>query len=157
MSKKELEPLSKSEFRLLSFLRERAKGEYVHRVDLKQSELADKLRISRQALSVKLRPLIDRGYIRTGRGFVELTEKSMTAMGLFGKPAYILVKIEPDKRERVYRELTEAKLGRVNRVAGDVDLVLEVDGSKASKVLDVVSSMKGILQTKTYFTLELLG
>ncbi len=157
MSKQEFEPLSKSEYRLLSFLKERSKGEYVYRVDLKQSELADKLKISRQALSVKLRPLIDRGYIRTGRGFVELTEKSMAAMSLFGKPAYILVKIEPDKREKVHKALIEAKLGRVNRVAGDVDLILEVDGSKASKVLDVVSGMKGILTTKTYFTLELLG
>jgi len=151
-----MEPLTKSEYRLLAFLKERALGEYVYSVDMKQAELAKKLGISRQALSVKLRPLIERGYVRTGRGFVALSEKSMSALGYYGKPAYILVKIEPGKRETLYRALKLGDINKISRVAGDVDLILEVDGTEAAKVLDRISTFDGVVETKTYFTLEMI-
>jgi len=152
-----MEPLTKSEYRLLAFLKERALAEYVYSVDMKQAELAKKLGISRQALSVKLRPLIERGYVRTGRGFVDLTEKSMSALGYYGKPAYILVKIEPGKRETLYRALKLGDINKISRVAGDVDLILEVDGTEAAKVLDRISTFEGVVETKTYFTLEMIS
>ncbi len=153
----QMEPLTKSEYRLLAFLKERALAEYVYSVDMKQAELAKKLGISRQALSVKLRPLIERGYVRTGRGFVDLTEKSMSALGYYGKPAYILVKIEPGKRETLYRALKLGDINKISRVAGDVDLILEVDGTEAAKVLDRISTFEGVVETKTYFTLEMIS
>jgi len=150
-------PLSKSEYRLLSFLRKRAESEYVYRVDLKQAELAETLGISRQALSVKLRPLIEKNLIRTGRGFIEITEDGLSALGQFSRPVFILVKVEPTKRKEVYSKIAEAKLGKVNKVAGDVDLIMQVDGGSAAKVLDFVSGLDGVISTMTYFTLESIG
>ncbi|MFQ5951161.1 MAG: MarR family transcriptional regulator [Candidatus Geothermarchaeales archaeon] len=153
----QLEPLTKSEHRLLAFLKERSLGEFVYTVDMKQAELAKKLGISRQALSVKLRPLIERGYVRTGRGFVVLTEKSMSALGYYGKPAYILVKIEPRRRKEVYRTLKLAEINKISRVAGDADLILEVDGTEAARVLNRISTFEGVVETKTYFTLKMIS
>ena len=150
----EMMPLTKSAYRLLTYLKERASGEYVYRVDIKQSDLAKELGISRQALSIKLKPLIERGYVRTGRGFMEITEKGLMAMGYYAKPAFILVSVEPERRDEVYKEILSKKLGRVHRVAGDVDLLIEVEGSRATEVLDMLSTLKGVLKTRTYFTLQ---
>ncbi|NIM44139.1 MAG: helix-turn-helix domain-containing protein [Nitrososphaeria archaeon] len=155
MAKEEFVPLTKSAYKLLAILKDRAMGEYVYRVDIKQSELANTLNISRQALSVKLRPLIERGYIRTGRGFIEITGRGLSALGYYSKPVYILVKVEPSSRDEVYNMMRDKKLGKMNRVAGDIDLILEVGGTQATEVLDFVSSLKGVISTKTYFTLEL--
>ncbi len=157
MSEEDDFPLTKSAYKLLSFLKKRAVGEYVYRVNIKQSELADQLNISRQALSVKLKPLIERGYVRTGRGFIEIAEKGLMALGHYPKPAYILVSVEPGMREDVYRKIARKKLGKVNRVAGDFDLIIEVEGSKTTEVLDFLSNLKGITKTKTYLTLQSLS
>jgi len=143
-------------YKFLSFLMEHAVGEYVYRVDVKQSELAKKLNITRQALSVKLRPLIKGGYIRTGRGFIEITEKGMMLLGYLTTPVFILVSVEPAKREEIYRKLVDINIGRIHRVSGDVDLIIQVDGSKAAGVLNILSKMPGVRETKTYFTLETL-
>ncbi|MFQ5712263.1 MAG: AsnC family transcriptional regulator [Candidatus Geothermarchaeales archaeon] len=155
MSKEEFVPLTKSAYKLLAILKEKAIGEYVHRVDIKQSELAKTLNISRQALSVKLRPLIEREYLRTGRGFIEITDKGLSALGYYSKPVYILICVEPGRRDEVYKKMQDMKIGKMNRVAGDVDLIVEVGGTKATEVLDFVSSLRGVISTKTYFTLEL--
>jgi len=148
------EPLTKSVYYLLSLLRMKAKGEYVYRVDIKQSQLAEELKISRQALSVKLRPLIQKGYIRTGRGFIELTEKGLNFMGYYAKPVYVMVSVEPIKRREIYHTLKEKGFGRLTRVAGDVDLIIEADGTKAAEILEYLSTLDGIKSTKTYFALE---
>lgn len=154
MREEDAAPLTKSVYKLLTLLRNKAVSEYVYRVNIKQSELAKELNISRQALSVKLKPLIEKGYVRTGRGFIEVTEKGLMALGQYSKPAFILVSVEPEKREEVYRKVSELKIGRVNRVAGDVDLIIEVEGSKATEVLDFLSNLKGVTKTRTYFTLK---
>lgn len=148
------EPLTKSMYYLLAYLKSRARGEYVYRIDMKQVELAKELNISRQALSVKLRPLIQRGYIRTGRGFIELTEKGLSFLGYHTKPVYILASIEPTKRFDVYAKVKEKNFGKVSRIAGDMDLIIEVDGTKAADVLNFLSRLEGVRNTKTYFTLE---
>ena len=150
-------PLSKSEHRLLTFLRKNAESEYVYRVDLKQAELAEILGISRQALSVKLRPLIERKVIRTGRGFIEITENGLSVIGQYGKPVFIMVKVEPTKRKEVYAKVGEAEMGKVDKVSGDVDLILQIDGGAAAIVLDFISGLDGVISTKTYFTLGSTG
>lgn len=148
---------TKSEHQILAFLRENSHSEYIYRVDIKQSELANHFSISRQALSVKLRPLMEKGYIRTGRGFIELTIKGLNVLGHYGKSAFILVKVEPSLREEIYRIVVDYKIGKVNRVAGDIDLVLEVDGDSTATVLDKISRIAGVTSTKTYFTLEVIS
>ena len=154
MNEEEKFPLTKSAYKLLNHLKKNAVGEYVYRVNIKQSDLARELKISRQALSVKLKPLIEKGYVRTGRGFIEITEQGLMALGYYSKPAYIMVSIEPEMREEVYKNISAKKFGKVNRVAGDVDLIIEVEGSRATEVLDFISNLKGVTKTKTYFTLQ---
>lgn len=147
-------PLTRSMHYLLNYLMNRAKGEYVYRVDIKQSELARELNISRQALNIKLRPLIKGGYLRTGRGFIELTEKALESLGRYSKPVYIMISVEPGKRPTVYSKLKNLKIGRIVRVAGDIDIIIETDGSKAASILESLSAMEGIKNTKTYFVLS---
>lgn len=151
--KQSTQPLTRSTYYLLNFLRDRAKGEYVYRVDIKQIELAKQLNISRQALNIKLRPLIQNGFIRTGRGFVELTERALEALGYYSKPVYIMVSVEPTKRPDVYDKLKKKKVGRIVRVAGDIDLIIEAEGSKAADILEYLSRLDGVKSTKTYFVL----
>lgn len=146
-------PLTRSMHYLLSFLRSKARGEYVYRVDIKQADLAKELNISRQALNIKLRPLIQNGYVRTGRGFIELTEKALEALGYYSKPVYIMVSVEPTKRPEVYSKIREKKIGRVVRVAGDVDLIVEAEASRAADILEFLSRLDGVKSTKTYFVL----
>ena len=147
---------TRTTYKLLEFLKNNAIGEYVYKVDIKQADLAKMLKITRQALSVKLRPLIQGGYVRTGRGFIEITERGMMLLGYLTTPVFILVSVEPPKREEIYKNLVELKIGRIHRVSGDVDLLIQVDGSKAAEVLNFLSRLSGVRETKTYFTLETL-
>jgi len=66
-------PLTRSMHYLLSFLRSKARGEYVYRVDIKQADLARELNISRQALNIKLKEKVSVVYRSESKGGGALT------------------------------------------------------------------------------------
>lgn len=121
---------------------------------MKQKELAEQLGISRQALNVHLRKLRDIDYIRTGRGFIDVTEKGLNALGTSSTPAFVFIKVSPYQRGRVYEKIRRLSIQRAFRVAGDVDALLIVEGSKLDEVLNKLSSIEGVRDTKSYLTIE---
>jgi DNA-binding Lrp family transcriptional regulator len=135
-------------------LYERGKTTSTYSLHVKQDELAKQLGISRQALNVHLRKLRDLSYIRTGRGFIDVTEKGLNALGIASNPAFILVKVSPLKRMYAYEKVKELKVQKAFRIAGDVDALLIVDREKLDEVLKKLSSIDGIQDTKSYVTIE---
>jgi DNA-binding Lrp family transcriptional regulator len=121
---------------------------------MKQDALAKELGVSRQALNVHLRKLRDLNYIRTGRGFIDVTEKGLNALGASLSPAFILMKISPVKRIQVYEKIKELNLQRAFRIAGDVDALLIVEREKLDEVLKKLYSIEGIQDTRSYVTIE---
>lgn len=121
---------------------------------VKQDELARELGVSRQALNVHLRKLRDLNCIRTGRGFIDVTEKGLNTLGMSLTPAFVLVKISPVKRIQVYEKIKELTLQRAFRIAGDIDALLIVEREKLDDVLKKLYSVEGIQDTKSYVTIE---
>jgi DNA-binding Lrp family transcriptional regulator len=135
-------------------LYERGESTSTYTLRLKQDELAKQLGISRQALNVHLRKLRDLRYIRTGRGFIDVTDQGLSALGISSTPAFILIKVSPLKRSYVYEKVKELAVQRAFRIAGDVDALAVVDREKLDEVLKKLSSVDGIQDTKSYVTIE---
>lgn len=154
MEEDSLEELTRRSVQLLKMLYERGKTTSTYSLHVKQDELAKQLGISRQALNVHLRKLRDSSYIRTGRGFIDVTEKGLNALGIASNPAFILVKVSPLKRMYAYEKVKELKVRKAFRIAGDVDALLIVDREKLDEVLKKLSSIDGIQDTKSYVTIE---
>jgi len=135
-------------------LYEKGKSTNTYTLRVKQDELAKQLGISRQALNVHLRKLRDLSYIRTGRGFIDVTEKGLNVLGISSTPAFIFLKVSPLKRMYAYEKVKELTVQRAFRIAGDVDALLIVDREKLDDVLKKLSSIDGIQDTKSYVTIE---
>jgi len=135
-------------------LYEKGKSTNTYTLRVKQDELAKQLGISRQALNVHLRKLRDLSYIRTGRGFIDVTEKGLNVLGISSTPAFIFLKVSPLKRMYAYEKVKELTVQRAFRIAGDVDALLMVDREKLDDVLKKLSSIDGIQDTKSYVTIE---
>jgi DNA-binding Lrp family transcriptional regulator len=135
-------------------LYERGESTSTYTLRLKQDELAKQLGISRQALNVHLRKLRDLRCIRTGRGFIDVTDQGLSALGISSTPAFILIKVSPLKRSYVYEIVKELAVQRAFRIAGDVDALAVVDREKLDEVLKKLSSVDGIQDTKSYVTIE---
>lgn len=142
--------------RLLHLLYARGKPTATYTLMVKQSELARQLSISRQALNVHLRKLRDQGHIRTGRGFIDVTEKGLGVLGVSTNPAFVFIKVSPLKRSRVYDEIMRFPIQRVFRVTGDMDAVLQVEREKLDEALKQLASVDGIQDTKSYITIQTL-
>jgi DNA-binding Lrp family transcriptional regulator len=121
---------------------------------LKQEELAKQLGISRQALNVHLRKLRDLNYVRTGRGFIDVTEQGLSALGLSSTPAFILIKVSPLRRSYAYDKIKQLNVQRAFRIAGDIDALAMVEREKLDEVLRGLSAIDGIQDTKSYVTIE---
>ncbi len=139
---------------LLRMLYERGKATNTYSLLMKQNDLARKLGISRQALNVHLRKLRDLNYVRTGRGFIDVTEEGLDALGVSSTPAFVFIKVSPRQRDRVYRKIKDLAVQRAFRVAGDVDALLIVAGKKLDEILSRLSSMEGVKDTKSYVAIE---
>jgi len=148
------EILSGRPLRILHTLHNKSKLMTTFTIQTKQSELAKELGITRQALNVHLRRLRNGSYIRTGRGFIDITEKGLKALGLSADPTFVFLKISPHKRNQAYKAISALPIQRVFRVAGDMDLLLLVDSEKLDVVLRQISLVEGIENTHSYVTIE---
>ncbi|MDH5267009.1 MAG: Lrp/AsnC family transcriptional regulator, partial [Candidatus Bathyarchaeota archaeon] len=131
-------------------------SETIYTMQVKQSDLAKQLEISRQALNVHLRKLRDLGCIRTGRGFIDVTEEGLNALGVSVNPAFIFLKISPLKREEAYRKMSNFPIQRIFRVAGDMDAMLLVEQDRLNETLRKLALLEGIQETKSYVTIQTL-
>ncbi len=143
-------------FRLLRMMYAQGSPVAIYTIQIKQSELAKQLEISRQALNVHLRKLRDLGCIRTGRGFIDVTEEGLNALGVAVNPAFIFIKISPLKREEAYQEMSNFPIQRIFRVAGDMDAVLLVEQENLDETLRKLALLEGIKETKSYVTIQTL-
>jgi len=148
--------LTKRSMRLLKLLYEKGKSATVYMIPVKQDELANELGISRQALNVHLRKLRDKGYIRTGRGFIDITEKGLNALGISANPVFIFVKISPSNRSEAYKKIEEISVQRIFRVAGDMDIVVLTESGKLNETLQKLTTIKGVQETRSYITIQSL-
>jgi DNA-binding Lrp family transcriptional regulator len=149
-----LDPLTKRSVQLLRTLYEKSKSTNTYTLSVKQDELSAQLGISRQALNVHLRKLKNRGYIRTGRGFIDVTDKGLRALGVSTIPAFILIKVSPTKRIQVYDKIKEVAVTQAFRIAGDADALIIVERENMDKILKKLYSIDGIQDTKSYVTIE---
>ena len=140
--------------RLLQTLLQKGKPATVYTIRIKQSELAKQLGISRQALNVHLRKLRDLGYVRTGRGFIDITEEGLNILGISANPAFIFVKISPHQRGEAYKKMMQIPVQRLFRVAGDMDAVLILEQEKLNEALQKLSEIDGIIDTRSYVTIQ---
>lgn len=154
MKVKALDPLTKRSVQLLRTLYEKGKATTTYTLLVKQDELSTQLGISRQALNVHLRKLKNRGYIRTGRGFVDVTEKGLSALGVSTTPAFILIKVSPVKRIQVYEKIREIPVSKVFRIAGEVDALITVERENLDKILKKLCEIDGVQDTRSYVTIE---
>ena len=148
--------LSRRPLNLLKMLYEQGKLVTTYTLEMKQNELAKELEISRQALNVHLRKLRDLGYIRTGRGFIDVTEGGLKALGVSVNPAFIFVKVSPLKRGEAYKRIMEFPIQRFFRVAGDMDAVLVVEREELEETLRKLAFVDGIQDTKSYITIQVI-
>jgi len=151
-----MEPLTKRSIQLLKKLYEKGKSTSTYTLSVKQDELANQLGISRQALNVHLRKLKNAGYIRTGRGFIDVTEKGLNALGVSTTPAFILLKVSPVKRIHVYNQIKAVAVTRAFRIAGDVDALLIVERENLDEILKKLYAIDGIQDTRSYVTIEVI-
>lgn len=123
-------------------------------IRMTQSELAKKLEITRQALNVHLRKLRNEEYIRTGRGFIDITEKGLSVLGISPNPAFVFIKVSPLKRGEAYEEIVKFPVQRIFRVTGDMDAILIVEREKLDEALRKLAFVEGIQDTKSYVAIQ---
>jgi DNA-binding Lrp family transcriptional regulator len=142
--------------RLLRVLKEKSSPDTVYTLQIKQSELAAQLSISRQALNVHLRKLRDQNCIRTGRGFIDITEKGLALLGISANPAFVFCKISPLKRKEAYEKIFQFPVQRVFRVAGEMDIILLIESENLEDALERLANVDGVLDTRTYIAIQTL-
>lgn len=149
-----MESLTKRSAQLLKLLYDKGKSTNIYTLRVKQDDLSKQLGISRQALNVHLRKLKSTGFIRTGRGFIDVTEKGLNVLGVSTTPAFIFIKVSPVKRMQVYEKIKELAVARAFRIAGDEDALIMVERENMDETLKMLYSVDGIEDTRSYVTIE---
>jgi len=149
-----LEILTRRSAQMLKMLYEKGKPTTTYSLRIKQDELANQLGISRQALNAHLRKLRNLKYVRTGRGFIDVTEEGLKTLGISTTPAFVLIKVSPHRRSEAYEKIRKLKLDRAFRVAGDVDALLIIGSEKLDEALKGLSLIHGVQDTKSYVAIE---
>lgn len=148
--------ISDRKLQILRMLFNISEGVTVFTVKKTQTELAKELNISRQALNIHLRELKEEGFIRTGRGFIDITKKALQIMGMEGSEAFVFLKVMPKKREEVYNKVKELPCTKLYRVTGEIDLIAIVPQSHLNRFLESVASIDGVERTSSHVVISTL-
>ncbi len=147
--------ISEKQMHILRNLYEQAKSLKVYTIEKTQEELAKELNITRQALSMHLKILKEKNLIRTGRGFIDLTDKALRIIGKAGEEAFVLIKVKPRHRESVFEMIKKMNVDRVYRVTGENDIIAVLEAKNLKDFLREVSKLDGIEKTSTYTVIEM--
>lgn len=87
-----LDRFTKKTVKVLRMLCESGAPTTVLASGITQRDLARKLHVTRQALSIHITRLADAGLIQAGRGFINVTESGLKATGYHYNPAILIVR-----------------------------------------------------------------
>jgi len=148
--------LTDRQVQLLRLLYKVSNNASVFTVNKTQGELAKELNLTRQALNIHLRRLREEHLIRTGRGFIDLTEKALQTLGVGTAEAFIFLKIQPSQREYVYDKIKKLESTKMYRVTGEIDLVAEVPQAKLDSFLEAASGIEGVISTSSHVVISII-
>jgi len=146
-------PVSKS-LRILELLLRNGDRKTVYTVSVGQGDLARELQITRQALSLHFKKLRGSGLVQVGRGFINVTEEGSKAIGYRGDPVIVNVRIVPQKRSEAIQRINQLPAIEIYRVTGDADIVLILEQSKLDPVLEALSGIDGVVETRSLVSIS---
>ena len=149
-----LERLTKKTVKVLRLLCEGGNPTMVLTSRITQRDLARKLHVTRQALSVHITRLADAGLIQAGRGFINVTENGLKATGYHHNPAILMVRVAPQNQREAYEKIKRIHAFEIFRVAGDADFALVIDQQNLDEVLQDLYAIQGIIETRSVIATE---
>ncbi|MEZ0249203.1 MAG: ArsR family transcriptional regulator [Thermoproteus sp.] len=145
--------LTDRQVQILQHLLQRAQPMRVYTVYGDQDEIARELGMTRQALAIHLKRLKELGLVRTGREFVDVTEKAVKFLKGQSNDVIVLVKVEPKYRDKVYDFSKKLPIEKALRLAGEYDLAVITQETVLDKVLDSLNNLEGVKETKTFISI----
>ena len=149
-----LERLTKKTLKVLHLLCETGAPSTVLASNISQRDLARKLHVTRQALSVHISRLVEAGFIQVGRGFINVTATGLKASGYHNSPVILIVRVAPQNHHDAYERIKRIHASEIFSVAGDADFALLLDQSELDKVLQDLYAIPGILESKSLIATE---
>ncbi len=149
------ERLTKRQFEILEKLNREGREFKAHTVEMDQGEISEEFGITRQALSNHLRELKEKEFIRTGRGFIDLTERGRKILGKKEGEVLIMVEVEPNKRSEAYEKLADLS-GSTFRTTGQSDVIVKIERDDLESTLNRISRIGGVKETSSHVILKKL-
>ena len=149
-----LDRLTKKTMKVLRLLCESGGPTTVLTSNVTQQDLARKLHVTRQALSVHVTRLAEAGFIQVGRGFINVTENGLKASGYHHSPVILIVRVAPQNHRDAYERIKRIHASEIFRVAGDADFALLLEHRELDKVLQDLYAIPGVLETKSLIATE---
>lgn len=118
-----------------------------------QTDLARKLELTRQALSIHFKRLRESGFIQVGHGFVNVTEDGLRAIDHGANPVIVTVRFSPQKRMEAFATISTLPIIETHRVSGDADAVLIVNQNRLDYVLSRLAEVDGLVDAKSFVSI----
>jgi len=148
--------ITRKSLQILRLMWENGDRKVVYTFSLGQRDLANRLHVTRQALSIHFKRLRELGLIQVGRGFINVTEEGLKTVGYRSNPVIVHIRVSPQKRLEVFGKIRALPAIEMFRVTGDVDAVLVVEHDKLDQILGKLASTDGILETRSLVSIDRL-
>lgn len=146
--------ITERQYQLIKMFESQGSLQRVCRVSTNQADLSKSLGITRQALHTHLKSLKNEGLIRTGRGFIDLTEKALEFLETKTGEAYIVIRTDPERRKEVFQNVSQLRFHKLCRTTGNADIIITLERKHLDDALDEIQKMDGIQKVSPHILLE---
>jgi DNA-binding MarR family transcriptional regulator len=135
--------LSKRQEEILKFLEKRSKKKVVYAADVSFDEVSKIFNMTRQGMTKHFQTLKKNGFVRVGRGFVDLCEKGKRYTEAHDTLFYIL-EVSLEKKSEIIAAIRNLKFRKGEIGEEGNELFLQIDPEYASDFLKYLEAFEGI-------------
>jgi DNA-binding MarR family transcriptional regulator len=136
--------LSERQKEILRFLEKRSKKKVVYAADVSFDEVSRMFNMTRQGMTKHFQTLKKEGFVRVGRGFVDLCEKGKRYTEARDTLFYIL-KVSLEKKSEIIAAIRNLKFRRGEIGEEGNELFLQIDPEYASDFLKYLEAFEGVV------------
>jgi len=140
--------LSEKQKEILRFLEKRSQRKRIYATDVSFDEISATFHMTRQGMNKHFQTLKKEGFVRVGRGFIDLCEKGKRFLDAPEEDACFIIEVKPNKKAEVVAAIKNLKFRRGELGEEGGEIFMQAEKEYTQDVIRYLQAFDGVVGIK---------
>lgn len=140
--------LSERQKEILRFLEKKSQKRRIYATEVSFDEVSKTFNMTRQGMTKHFQTLKKEGFVRVGRGFIDLCEKGKCYLDAPKESVYFILEVKPSKKSEIMAVIKDLKFKRGDLEEEGTEIFIQVDPEYREDFLKYLDAFDGVVSVK---------